>query len=86
MLHLQANGQRTDRASHAMWNRLLQSGYEKILDPEDLSGNVIPLSEWFDDWIQTDGASDETLTPSPSSVSEVDGVDEVPGPMPPNNN
>jgi hypothetical protein len=63
----------------ATWNTLVQSGYENILDPEDVHGETVPFSDWFDDWIASDGTSDVAPIDSSTSVSEGDDVSRAPG-------
>jgi len=36
-----------DKFDAATWASLIQSGYEKVLDPEDVDGNVVPFSDYF---------------------------------------
>ena len=71
-----------DKFDAATWASLIQSGYEKVLDPEDVDGNVVPFSDWYDDWITTDGTPDVTSTDSSPSVSEGDDDVEVPDSIP----
>jgi len=61
------------------WNRLVQTGLEKVLDPEDIDGETVPSADWFDEWV---GSSDVASKDSSTSVSEGEDVDEVPASAP----
>jgi len=60
-------------------NRLVQTGLEKVLDPEDMDGETVPFADWFDEWV---GSSDVASPDSSTSVSEGEDVDEVPASAP----
>jgi len=61
------------------WNKLVQTGLEKVLDPEDMDGETVPFAEWFDEWV---GSSDVASSDSSTSASEGEDVDEAPASAP----
>jgi len=61
------------------WNKLVQTGLEKVLDPEDMDGETVPFADLFDEWV---GSSDVASPDSSTSVSEGEDVDEVPASAP----
>jgi len=64
------------------WNRLVQTGLEKVLDPEDMDGDIVPFADWLDEWTKSDGSSDVASPDSSTSVSEGEEADEVPASAP----
>jgi len=49
------------------WNKIVQTGLEKVLDPEDMDGDTVPFVGWFDKWAKSDGSSDVASSDSSTS-------------------